>query len=198
MSTKRKVAACAIGISLLLSNFAQAANFSFSWVSDSSYNLNTWWKDDGPLTVTGLFSGNANDNLITNLTDISVYIDGVGLKGNGNLYTSSIHPSQLGGYEWHSGGAVVSFDGSKNNFMFSDVNFPINNIYTNYFGSIFDGTNQQGYNANTNQEAHGFSSLTIANWKVTQLTASVPEPETYAMLLAGLGLMGAVTRRKQK
>nr|WP_267876105.1 PEP-CTERM sorting domain-containing protein [Duganella margarita] len=26
----------------------------------------------------------------------------------------------------------------------------------------------------------------------------VPEPETYAMLLAGLGLMGDATRRRQK
>ncbi|MBL0165970.1 MAG: PEP-CTERM sorting domain-containing protein [Propionivibrio sp.] len=27
---------------------------------------------------------------------------------------------------------------------------------------------------------------------------SVPEPETYAMLLAGLGLMGAIARRRNK
>jgi hypothetical protein len=31
-----------------------------------------------------------------------------------------------------------------------------------------------------------------------QYTTPAPEPETYAMLLAGLGLMGAVARRKQK
>lgn len=29
------------------------------------------------------------------------------------------------------------------------------------------------------------------------LTASVPEPETYAMLLAGLGLMGTIARRRK-
>lgn len=32
---------------------------------------------------------------------------------------------------------------------------------------------------------------------VGQLTAPVPEPETYAMLLAGLGVMGAVARRRK-
>jgi hypothetical protein len=28
--------------------------------------------------------------------------------------------------------------------------------------------------------------------------SSVPEPETYAMLLAGLGIVGAITRRRRK
>lgn len=31
-----------------------------------------------------------------------------------------------------------------------------------------------------------------------QLTAAVPEPETYAMFLAGLGLMGAIARRRSR
>nr|WP_315479684.1 PEP-CTERM sorting domain-containing protein [uncultured Rhodoferax sp.] len=35
--------------------------------------------------------------------------------------------------------------------------------------------------------------LLVASWGV----AAVPEPETYAMLLAGLGLMGAVARKRQ-
>ena len=30
------------------------------------------------------------------------------------------------------------------------------------------------------------------------ITAAVPEPESYAMMLAGLGLMAAVVRRKQQ
>jgi hypothetical protein len=33
---------------------------------------------------------------------------------------------------------------------------------------------------------------------MSAITAAVPEPETYAMLLAGLGLMGAVARRRNK
>lgn len=33
---------------------------------------------------------------------------------------------------------------------------------------------------------------------VDNVTAAVPEPETYAMLLAGLGLLGAATRRRNR
>ncbi len=36
-----------------------------------------------------------------------------------------------------------------------------------------------------------------ANWHVT-VTGVVPEPETWAMLLAGLGMVGAVARRRRK
>lgn len=40
---------------------------------------------------------------------------------------------------------------------------------------------------------NGFLSL-----QYTAVTAAVPEPETYALMLAGLGLVGFVARRKQK
>jgi hypothetical protein len=35
------------------------------------------------------------------------------------------------------------------------------------------------------------------NIRVSAPVAAVPEPETYAMLLAGLGLMGAIARRRK-
>jgi hypothetical protein len=31
-----------------------------------------------------------------------------------------------------------------------------------------------------------------------RITSAVPEPETYAMLLAGLGLMGGIARRRKQ
>jgi hypothetical protein len=50
--------------------------------------------------------------------------------------------------------------------------------------------------------------VAVAAWLDTSATATantfnlavaaVPEPETYAMLLAGLGLMGAIARRRNK
>jgi hypothetical protein len=48
---------------------------------------------------------------------------------------------------------------------------------------------------------HSYKSLgttaDIGSPGFTSFAAAVPEPETYAMLLAGLGLMGAVARRKR-
>ena len=41
----------------------------------------------------------------------------------------------------------------------------------------------------------GFWMSTSYSRTLTELTSAVPEPETYAMLLAGLGLMGLVARR---
>ncbi|MCL6263349.1 PEP-CTERM sorting domain-containing protein [Craterilacuibacter sp. RT1T] len=40
--------------------------------------------------------------------------------------------------------------------------------------------------------------LTNGNYQDYVLAAQVPEPETYAMMLAGLGLMAAITRRRNK
>jgi hypothetical protein len=37
-----------------------------------------------------------------------------------------------------------------------------------------------------------------SSFGITSVTAPIPEPETYAMLLAGLGLMGFVARRRQR
>lgn len=36
------------------------------------------------------------------------------------------------------------------------------------------------------------------SYSLTLMAAPVPEPETYAMLLAGLGLMGAIARRRNR
>ncbi len=43
----------------------------------------------------------------------------------------------------------------------------------------------------------GYSSLYVYAYQFQGYAGPVPEPETYAMLLAGLGLMGAVARRRR-
>lgn len=50
-------------------------------------------------------------------------------------------------------------------------------------------------------EGQGIQSLNDESWAMDNLRVSVtpvPEPETYALLLAGLGLMGSVVRRRRQ
>jgi hypothetical protein len=82
-----------------------------------------------------------------------------------------------------------------------------------------DGTFQSGWlapgGASQNEYTISFSTLTAGdhylqilredhggstgfNINVTALAAPVPEPETYAMMLAGLGLLGVMTRRRKQ
>ena len=55
---------------------------------------------------------------------------------------------------------------------------------------------QVGNAANWSMGGNGTFATTVPNTTNFSVTA-VPEPETYAMLLAGLGLMGAVVRRRK-
>lgn len=56
-------------------------------------------------------------------------------------------------------------------------------------------TGWNGYNANGDLIPGGTMKGTLPNSQT--ITAAVPEPETYAMLLAGLGLIGGIARRRR-
>ena len=42
------------------------------------------------------------------------------------------------------------------------------------------------------------ASSSFVEKKFVGITVSVPEPETYAMLLAGLGMVGVIARRRRQ
>ncbi|MGZ8253068.1 MAG: alkaline phosphatase PhoX, partial [Methylophilaceae bacterium] len=60
-----------------------------------------------------------------------------------------------------------------------------------FTGLYFDKFNPNVAYVNIQHPADGID-------RTMQITAAVPEPETYAMLLAGLGLIGAAARRRNK
>lgn len=74
---------------------------------------------------------------------------------------------------------------------------------TTNFGSFAGGTGSYTFNLPTAGDYHVDITGTATGafggtYAVGLQVAAVPEPETYAMLLAGLGVMGAIARRRKQ
>ena len=66
-----------------------------------------------------------------------------------------------------------------------------------FAGTWADVTKNGNGNANFTN-VNGTVNLDGTSFKSTLVAAPVPEPETYAMMLAGLGLMGTIARRRKQ
>ncbi len=179
-------------ISKLLAALIVTALGSIAQATTYNYSYTLTQRGNADVQVTGSFEGTASgSNLVTNLSHITAFIDGVAFHGNGSLYSGHIDTSA----DWQSGGAIASFNGLENNFFFSDVPWPNFTVGANFLWAIpIEGAHpfQHVKLVRTNPR------LSRENSNPTwTLTAAVPEPETYAMLLAGLGVMGAVARRRK-
>lgn len=156
--------------------------------------------------VSGSFDGSLSGDLVTNLTNISASFNGTPFTGSGSLFAGR-YDSVTG---LKSGGAVASFVLTKNNFFFSNDSDLAVQSWSNMFYSMPQYNNDRGafrgaavglLGLGNGAAANDYSAYTYGYkpiWTLTQVAAPIPEPETYTMFLAGLGLMGAIARRKKQ
>lgn len=173
------IAACAV--------FAIAATRADATTYDFSYTFTPLM---GTNVVTGSFDGTASGDLITDLSNISVVVNGsLIFHDSGNLWSDHWDPVSS---SWVAGGAVASFDGLQNNFLFVDSNFPADPNYTEYYYS--DHLSNYLNDLYVGSWVYD-APYTSGTWSVTAQDSSsgpsaVAEPSS--MLLVGASLMGLV------
>jgi hypothetical protein len=105
------------------------------------------------------------------------------------------------GLVWTDGAGTVTFSalnadgqslGSISSSSFPDGSFAAGTSEDRFFGVQFAG----GIRSITIKNSGG--GIEVDHIQYGQMAAAVPEPETYALLLAGLGLMGAAVRRRNR
>lgn len=120
----------------------------------------------------------------------------------GDVIWSGFAASSAGNYQLTfdtvGDGYVVLFD---NNTQSTVAQAFVQNATTTQFSTTFALTSTDNYRLyfGTTPLPPTFNgTLTIDNVAITQVAAPVPEPESYAMMLSGLGALGLMSRRRLK
>lgn len=198
-------------------NLIKAAAFAAILIAGAAQaNTNLIQNGDFESTAFGSFTGyniaNASSSAIGNWTVGGTSVDVIrgaygAINGNSIDMLGTPGPGSLSqGFATVAGhNYLVSFDLSANGVGGDSKALTVNvgaaPAY-NYVGNMNNHVTESfSYHATTTgltqltftSAASGYSGAVIDNVSVT---AAVPEPETYAMLLAGLGMVGFIARRK--
>ena len=166
----------------------------------------TVWTLDGASGATEGLTYTLTGDLATgsfNLSVEGINVAGVDTRG-GRTFLEDLSFNPPTGYTGASLGGLAAIDGGLNSsgcngtgnfFCFDGVHEAVNGS-TMSLDFTITASSFEGYVPHLKVDWNG--SENNYNLVSTNMVAAVPEPETYAMFLAGLGAMGFVARRRQK
>jgi hypothetical protein len=189
MFLKKTLAAAILSVGAISSANANQFEFSYIW---GVYGL-----------VTGSFFGTQNGNLVTNLSDISVNFTDNMAGVAGTPYDGSYSGTSFFSRGIRRGTeAILSFDGTNQNFVFSNYDTAniVNTIPSGYQSFSMDFSPYIG--AGTYGKSNVGQYFIPSNWHLAEVIQSttpvlVPEPESLAMMLLGLPMMAWAVRRRK-
>ena len=136
-------------------------------------------------------------------------LDGFSKTANwDDLFTLTLNSAVIGtGFFKLGGGGGSSWNGTGS-WLCTSCTLPQNNIggsvsFSNIALNLLAGANtiKFSYSAPDAAAGEGFKNeawgISSASVQSTAMVSAVPEPETYAMMLAGLGLIGTIARRRK-
>ncbi|MEO7008708.1 MAG: PEP-CTERM sorting domain-containing protein [Caldimonas sp.] len=158
--------------------------------------------DGEPATITGTLSSGVQGTLESLLAGTATFTYLGNESGNSNLFTFTLGPQTLTEANAIGTSVTGAIGAGALGFSFTD---------TNTASTFFNGSSALVYVPNVNTSSYGNFQYVIGfndngssdgdfdDFVVgVNVAAAVPEPETYALMLAGLGALGFVSRRRQR
>lgn len=174
MKFKSLAISALIAAGFVATSIANAASYSFSYLAnDNSYQVN------GILTTADILNAVSGYDIL----GISGSVTGA---GGGTIASLVNNPAQ-------------PYPTNNGSYLYDNNLFPSASPQLNNNGVLFTTSGGTVWNlysiSPTTYELHSYIGVQKAG---TFQLAPVPEPETYAMLLAGLGLMATIARRRKQ